>query len=205
VIRVIRPLRIISYNERLRIAAKALAHIVPGMINVTVVLLIFLLLFGMVCIKFLKGQFFECINPVQTLETMIDHKWTCINSGGEWIRLPNHFDSIDNAVMVLSYSASLSGWSEIMFTALTATDVDYVMNGSNYIWCAYFIFFMVVSSFFLVNLFVGIVIMNYNREKNLIEGNHRLSPMQKEWLETRLTILKSKPILLSKIPENRFR
>jgi hypothetical protein len=56
ILRIIRPLKFISQNENLKIAVKALARAVPSMLNVTVVLLLFFLIFGMICINFFKGK-----------------------------------------------------------------------------------------------------------------------------------------------------
>jgi hypothetical protein len=42
-------------------------------------------------------------------------------------------------------------------------------------WVLFFIAFMVVGSFFLLNLFVGVVISSFNRQKDLLGGNTLLT------------------------------
>jgi hypothetical protein len=41
---------------------------------------------------------------------------------------------------------------------------------------------MVVGAFFLLNLFVGIVISSFNREKDALGGGSLLTDKQKEWI-----------------------
>jgi hypothetical protein len=50
---------------------------------------------------------------------------------------------------------------------------------------------MVVGSFFLLNLFVGVVISSFNRQKDLLGGNSLLTEKQKEWIDTHLVVLKA--------------
>ena len=69
----------------------------------------------------------------------------------------------------------------------------------------FFILFMIVGGIFMLNLFIGVVISNFNREKEKIGMNNLLTDRQKEWLDTRLIVIKSKPIKKLKAPENRIR
>jgi hypothetical protein len=63
-------------------------------------------------------------------------------------------------LFVLSNNA---GWYPTMFIGVTVTDIDYVWkDGSNPYWVFYFIIFMVLGSFFLLNLFTGVVITTFN-------------------------------------------
>jgi hypothetical protein len=64
---------------------------------------------------------------------------------------------------------------------------------------------MVVGSFFLLNLFVGVVISSFNRQKDLLGGNTLLTEKQKEWIATHLVVLKSQPEKKIKVPKNLIR
>ena len=72
-------------------------------------------------------------------------------------------------------------------------------------WVIFFIGFMVVGSFFLLNLFVGVVISSFNREKDLLGGNTLLTEKQKEWIETHILVLKSQPVRKMQVPTNWLR
>ncbi len=72
--------------------------------------------------------------------------------------------------------ATTSGWSDIMYDAVSATDIDYVsINKNNPYWVFFFIAFIIVGGFFLLNLFVGVVISTFNREKEKIGMNNLLT------------------------------
>lgn len=72
--------------------------------------------------------------------------------------------------------SSTSGWSNVMYASIAATEIDYVMmNKNNVFWAIFFIVFIIVGAFFLLNLFVGVVISTFNREKDKIGGNNLLT------------------------------
>ena len=52
-------------------------------------------------------------------------KWDCLNSGGEWSKREASFDNILYAIKTLFQMSSTSGWTDVMFTAVAATDIDY--------------------------------------------------------------------------------
>ena len=59
---------------------------------------------------------------------------------------------------------------------------------------------MIVGSFFLINLFVGVVISTFNSEQDKIGKNDLLTDKQKEWIDARLLILRSTPSPKIKAP-----
>ena len=63
-----------------------------------------------------------------------------------------------------------------MLNSLTSTDIDYVANAERSIfWTIFFIFFMIIGFFFFLNLFIGVVVTNFNTEKDRIGGNDLLT------------------------------
>jgi hypothetical protein len=60
-LRVLRPLRMISRNPGLKIAVNSLINSIPYIRDVIVVCLLFLLLFAILCVNFFKGTFFTCV------------------------------------------------------------------------------------------------------------------------------------------------
>jgi len=72
--------------------------------------------------------------------------------------------------------ATTSGWSDIMFTSISTTDIDFTPElNNNQFWIFFFVAFIIVGSFFQLNLFVGVVISTFNREKDKIGGNNLLT------------------------------
>eukprot|EP00351_Strombidinopsis_sp_SopsisLIS2011_P002707 CAMPEP_0116871606 /NCGR_PEP_ID=MMETSP0463-20121206/2043_1 /TAXON_ID=181622 /ORGANISM="Strombidinopsis sp, Strain SopsisLIS2011" /LENGTH=212 /DNA_ID=CAMNT_0004510369 /DNA_START=592 /DNA_END=1230 /DNA_ORIENTATION=- len=59
-LRVLRPLRMISRNPGLKIAVQSLINAIPGIGNLMVISLLVLLLFGILGTNFFKGTFYDC-------------------------------------------------------------------------------------------------------------------------------------------------
>ena len=59
-LRVLRPLRMISRNQGLKIAVNSLINSIPYIGDVIIVSLLFLLLFAILCTNFYKGLLFNC-------------------------------------------------------------------------------------------------------------------------------------------------
>jgi hypothetical protein len=76
---------------------------------------------------------------------------------------------------------------------------------NNPFWIFFCIFFIIVASFFLINLFVGVVISTFNSEQDKLGKNDLLTDKQKEWIDARLLILRSTPEPKLKSPSNPLR
>ena len=97
----------------------------------------------------------------------LETKWDCLNQGGEWERLMFHFDSILPAMTTMVHMASTVGWAAVMYQGASTRGIDNTLKSkSNPSIQIFFIVFMIVGSFFILNLFVGIVISTFNREKD---------------------------------------
>ena len=87
-LRVLRPLRMVSKNEGLKLAVLSLMNSIPGIINALVIGLLFFLLFGIFGTNYFKGKFYYCLtdNIDSIVDTsVISTKWDCMNVGGEWV------------------------------------------------------------------------------------------------------------------------
>ena len=70
------------------------------------------------------------------------------------------------------------GWIGVMWDAVDASDIylvprdaslaDSVIESDQWLTVAFFIFFMIVGSLFILNMFVGIVINMFNLEKEAL-------------------------------------
>jgi hypothetical protein len=58
--KVLRILRLISRNDGLQIAVKSLLLGLPNILNVTIIMLLFFLIFGVISVSQFKGRFFFC-------------------------------------------------------------------------------------------------------------------------------------------------
>jgi hypothetical protein len=69
----------------------------------------------------------------------------------------------------------------------------------------FFVAFIIVGSFFMLNLFIGVIISTYNKGKEAYGKNFLLTEKQKRWLEAKLMIIQAKPIVRMKIPASEWR
>jgi multidrug transporter EmrE-like cation transporter len=69
----------------------------------------------------------------------------------------------------------------------------------------FFIVFVLIGAFFVLNLFIGIVISNYKKEKERLAKNFLLTVKQKEWLGIELLIYSQKPKKIIVKHANRLR
>ena len=60
-LRILRPLRVVSKNKGLRIGIQALLVAIPRLFNVTIISLLFFIICGIIGVNYFKGTFYTCI------------------------------------------------------------------------------------------------------------------------------------------------
>lgn len=109
-------------------------------------------------------------------------------------------------MQTLFVMATASDWAEIMYLMASSRSIGQThIYMANTFWVFFSIFFMIVASMFLLNLFVGVIISTFNSEQDKIGGNNLLTPKQKEWIDLKLLVLRSSPIAKLTAPKNLFR
>ena len=185
-LRVLRPLRMISRNEGLKIAVLSLINAVHGIVNASVISLIFFILFGIFGVNQFKGKFNYCYNnnisPIFTNEDIVT-KWDCLDMGGEWVNQVTNFDNILISMLSLFVCTTTEGWEQYMYHGSDSVDIDYnPQYESSLGWSFFYIVFMVVGSEFVLNLFVSIIVDTYYIEKEKLSQNQLLAHYQKQWI-----------------------
>jgi hypothetical protein len=59
-----RVLRLIGRNEGLKVAMRALINAVPNILNVTLIMILFFLIFGVILVSQFKGKFYYCTGAI---------------------------------------------------------------------------------------------------------------------------------------------
>jgi voltage-gated cation channel len=207
-IRALRPLRMISRNEGLKIAVKALFASIPAMANVLMIWLLFLLIFAILGVNFFKGQFYRWKVAIDSLEDLIKTRRDCLNTGGLWVNADSNFDNVLNAMLTLFQMMTKDEWIPVMDNAIDANGIEkQPIYENNVYFCLYFILFMLVGSMLVVNLFIGVIIDNFNKIKDSEEigANWMVTPAQRQWMEVQQIMIKKKLIYSPTQPNNRFR
>jgi hypothetical protein len=76
------------------------------------------------------------------------------------------------------------GWKGVMYMGMDSTSIGEQpeTNASSY-FIGYFVLYMIVGSLFIINLFVGVVIDNFNKNKESNElGSAFVTESQKQWI-----------------------
>ena len=125
-LKVLRIIRLINRNDGLKIAVKALLRALPNVANVTLIMLLFFLIFGVILVSQFKGTFYFCSNDIPVEDNSVNSKWDCLNNGGIWENLVYTFDDVPNALITLFTMSTTAGWQDVLYACMTSTDIDYV-------------------------------------------------------------------------------
>ena len=98
--------------------------------------------------------------------------------------------------------ANTIGWANVMHLSFSTTEIYKVKEPKTSPAIAiFFIIYIIICSFFILNLFVGVVITTYSREKEKLGKNFMLTEDQKKWLDTKVLIMESKPKIFMTRPK----
>jgi hypothetical protein len=123
-------------------------------------------------------------------------KQVCACFDAAWVdTVPQAFDSIVTAVAGLFEMATTEGWMEVNWALVDATDVDMQpVRDHAPLWAVFMLFYMLVSSFFFMNLFVGVLYERFTKMQKELKGRSSfLTPKQYDLLETQRLGLSFKP------------
>ncbi|XP_036189081.1 sodium channel protein type 5 subunit alpha isoform X1 [Myotis myotis] len=178
-LRALRPLRALSRFEGMRVVVNALVGAIPSIMNVLLVCLIFWLIFSIMGVNLFAGKFGRCINQTEgdmpLNYTLVNNKSDCesFNMTGElyWTKVKVNFDNVGAGYLALLQVATFKGWMDIMYAAVDSRGYEeqpqWEYNLYMYI---YFVVFIIFGSFFTLNLFIGVIIDNFNQQKKKLGG-----------------------------------
>uniref|UniRef100_A0A8C2VP99 Sodium channel protein n=1 Tax=Chinchilla lanigera TaxID=34839 RepID=A0A8C2VP99_CHILA len=162
-LRALRPLRALSRFEGMKVVVNALIGAIPAIVNVLLVGLIFWLIFCILGVNFFAGKFGN-VNSTQ-----IAKDDNCPGENYTWRPLNVNFDHVGMAYLALLQVATYKGWLDIMHAAVDSTK-DGVQFEANTLMYLYFIVFIIFGSFFTLNLFIGVIIDNFNQQQKKLGG-----------------------------------
>ena len=120
--KIIRCFRVIKYarvvNKDMQILSTALVHAFPNIVKLLLFLVVFLFIFSIFSMKYLKGIMFKCSGLAldeAEIEEKIDTMYDCFDYGGDWINHDLNYDNILNAFISLFQIVSGEGWSLLMY------------------------------------------------------------------------------------------
>uniref|UniRef100_A0A671Y484 Sodium channel protein n=1 Tax=Sparus aurata TaxID=8175 RepID=A0A671Y484_SPAAU len=177
-LRALRPLRALSRFEGMRVVVNALVGAIPSIMNVLLVCLIFWLIFSIMGVNLFAGKYYYCFNETAEeyfLPDVVNNKTECFAfihanySEVRWKNVKINFDNVGAGYLALLQVATFKGWMDIMYAAIDSRRVeDQPVYEDNLYMYIYFVIFIIFGSFFTLNLFIGVIIDNFNQQKKKI-------------------------------------
>ncbi|XP_041772299.1 sodium channel protein para isoform X32 [Anopheles merus] len=207
-LRALRPLRAVSRWEGMRVVVNALVQAIPSIFNVLLVCLIFWLIFAIMGVQLFAGKYFKCVDKNKTTlpHEIIPDVNACKAENYSWENSPMNFDHVGKAYLCLFQVATFKGWIQIMNDAIDSRDVGkQPIRETNIYMYLYFVFFIIFGSFFTLNLFIGVIIDNFNEQKKKAGGSLEMfmTEDQKKYYNAMKKMGSKKP--LKAIPRPRWR
>jgi len=163
--RILRPLRFISRNKELKFIVIALTESFEGVFNVIVIMFLFWIMLAIMGINFLKNKMGYCSSSSFSSHYNVS-KQQCLKNvdseGNGWKRYPWNMDNIIYSILTIFVLSTLEGWNEITYTFIDSNSEDIgPIYDNRMMMLFYSIFIIYMCSFFLQNLFIGIIFLNY--------------------------------------------
>uniref|UniRef100_A0A4W5JTC4 Sodium channel protein n=1 Tax=Hucho hucho TaxID=62062 RepID=A0A4W5JTC4_9TELE len=208
-LRALRPLRALSRFEGMRVVINALLGAIPSIFNVLLVCLIFWLIFSIMGVNLFAGKYYHCINMTtgERFEVRdVANKTECLAmKGTHWKNVKINFDNVGAGYLALLQVATFKGWMDIMYAAVDSRNFDdqpdYEVNLYMYL---YFVVFIIFGSFFTLNLFIGVIIDNFNQQKKKISQDIFMTEEQKKYYNAMKKLGSKKPQKPIPRPVNKF-
>ncbi|KYQ53200.1 Voltage-dependent T-type calcium channel subunit alpha-1I [Trachymyrmex zeteki] len=181
-LRSLRPLRVINRAPGLKLVVQTLLSSLRPIGNIVLICCTFFVIFGILGVQLFKGAFYYCDGPdIKNVRNKTD----CLaDKRNMWLNRKYNFDDLGKALMSLFVLSSRDGWVNIMYTGLDAVGVDQQPIENYSEWrLLYFIAFILLVGFFVLNMFVGVVVENFHRCREEQEKEERVRRAAKRALQ----------------------
>uniref|UniRef100_A0A8C3EUT1 Sodium channel protein n=1 Tax=Corvus moneduloides TaxID=1196302 RepID=A0A8C3EUT1_CORMO len=209
-LRALRPLRALSRFEGMRVVVNALLGAIPSIMNVLLVCLIFWLIFSIMGVNLFAGKFYYCVNTTTDERFEVDQinnfsqceELIKNNQSARWKNVKVNFDNVGFGY--LSLLQVVSDHSLYTFSCLYAVVLQQPKYEDNLYMYLYFVIFIIFGSFFTLNLFIGVIIDNFNQQKKKISQDIFMTEEQKKYYNAMKKLGSKKPQKPIPRPGNKF-
>lgn len=129
----------------------------------------------------------------------------CLNMKWDMV-VPQTFDNTAKAFLTFFEISTTEGWVEVMYAAVDISGIDMQpIRDNNLHWVWFFMIFIMVGGYLVLNLFVGVVVDNFNSVRKNAEGDvSLLTEEQQAWIKTQQMAAKMKPKIKLFPPRNKL-
>ncbi len=178
IFRALRPLRVIARAEGLRIVILTLTHAVWPIMHTLFIALLCFAVFALLGIQLFGGALAACSDP--TVANRRDCTGTTRDGAARvWTPRPINFDHFGKAFLAVLQLSSGDNWSDFLWDAVAATTpssgpVEYFNEPA----ALFFVAMILVGSFFILNIFVGVFVDAY-RQSSVFVARARVRKVTK--------------------------
>ncbi|XP_037334835.2 calcium channel, voltage-dependent, L type, alpha 1F subunit isoform X3 [Pungitius pungitius] len=208
VLRVLRPLRAINRAKGLKHVVQCVFVAIKTIGNIMIVTTLLQFMFACIGVQLFKGKFYRCTDeakhtPDQCKGTFVVYKDGDVNHPMVreriWLNSDFNFDNVLMGMMALFTVSTFEGWPALLYKAIDANGEN---SGPIYNYrveiSIFFIVYIIIIAFFMMNIFVGFVIITFREQGEQEYKNCELDKNQRQCVEF---ALKAQPLKLY-IPKN---
>uniref|UniRef100_A0A8B9REP3 Calcium channel, voltage-dependent, R type, alpha 1E subunit a n=1 Tax=Astyanax mexicanus TaxID=7994 RepID=A0A8B9REP3_ASTMX len=181
-VRVLRPLKLVSGIPSLQIVLKSIMKAMVPLLQIGLLLFFAILMFAIIGLEFYSGRLHSTSAADAALEESAlefpcgfrpcPNKYFCSD---QWIG-PNdgitQFDNILFALLTVFQCITMEGWTTVLYNANDAL-------GPSYNWL-YFIPLIIIGSFFVLNLVLGVLSGEFAKERERVENRRAFMKLRRQ-------------------------
>uniref|UniRef100_A0A8C5BRV7 Voltage-dependent N-type calcium channel subunit alpha-1B n=1 Tax=Gadus morhua TaxID=8049 RepID=A0A8C5BRV7_GADMO len=184
-VRVLRPLKLVSGIPSLQVVLKSIMKAMVPLLQIGLLLFFAIVMFAIIGVEFYMGKFHTTCFTIDTGDKVTD--WpcgkepparTCPNGTEckEYWTGPNfgitNFDNILFAVLTVFQCITMEGWVDILYNT---NDVA----GNTWNWL-YFVPLIIIGSFFMLNLVLGVLSGEFAKERERVEKRQEFLKLRRQ-------------------------
>ncbi|PAV77952.1 hypothetical protein WR25_14032 [Diploscapter pachys] len=191
-VRVLRPLKLVSGIPSLQVVLKSILCAMAPLLQIGLLVLFAIVIFAIIGLEFYSGAFHSaCYNERGEIQNVSEKPFPCNdtkNSSGvyncdvpgtvclnKWDG-PNYgitsFDNIAFAMITVFQCITMEGWTNVMYYTNDSL-------GDSFNW-AYFIPLIVLGSFFMLNLILGVLSGEFAKERERVENRREFLKLRRQ-------------------------
>uniref|UniRef100_A0A8B9JKI4 Voltage-dependent L-type calcium channel subunit alpha n=1 Tax=Astyanax mexicanus TaxID=7994 RepID=A0A8B9JKI4_ASTMX len=174
VLRVLRPLRAINRAKGLKHVVQCVFVAIRTIGNIMIVTTLLQFMFACIGVQLFKGKFYRCndeakSSPEECKGTYILYKDGDVNQPTlqkrHWHNSDFNFDNVLMAMMALFTVSTFEGWPALLYKAIDSNKENFgpIYNYRVEI-SIFFIIYIIIIAFFMMNIFVGFVIVTFQEQ-----------------------------------------
>uniref|UniRef100_A0A8C8K6F2 Voltage-dependent calcium channel type A subunit alpha-1 n=1 Tax=Oncorhynchus tshawytscha TaxID=74940 RepID=A0A8C8K6F2_ONCTS len=172
-VRVLRPLKLVSGIPSLQIVLKSIMKAMVPLLQIGLLLFFAILMFAIIGLEFYSGKLHHtCLPTFACGVRKCPEKYDCV---GSWIG-PNdgitQFDNILFAVLTVFQCITMEGWTAVLYNTNDA--LGFMWN-----WI-YFIPLIIIGSFFVLNLVLGVLSGEFAKERERVENRRAFMKLRRQ-------------------------